>query len=329
MNIRELRAELAAKPRPVYLVSGNDAYMRELARRAFVAAVPDASSAFNLASISAHDTEPAIFWREMDTLPMMGAEFRVVILTDWQKADKELEEAVSSYLDSPNLSSVLVLMAEKADMRKKISSRLKAGGMLVECETPDKDKVAAYVIQQARERGYDLPLNVAKLVVDLTRGEHGDLGRAVQATMMLLDFAGERRTITQADVQTLVGRVEDRTLFKLADAMAQRKPGDAISIFHNLITRPDEVISTIGMLERHFRLLVIVKEHSKASPADIARIIGVNPYYVKDYISQARNFPPEKLSRIIADLSRLDVNCKTGGTEPMQGLELFILQACA
>jgi DNA polymerase-3 subunit delta len=61
----------------------------------------------------------------------------------------------------------------------------------------------------------------------------------------------------------------------------------------------------------------------KAAKTDIGREAGINPYFLDDMISQARNFGRTELRNIFAELYRCDLASKTGGGQPytlMHGL---------
>jgi len=323
MNIRELRGELAANPRPCYLAVGSDIYMCELARRAFIEAIPEAYRLFNLSAHSAIDLDAATLWRDLDALPV-GGEMRVCLISNWHKADKELEESIGTYLDKPNPSTVLGLVGESADMRRKLPSRLKAGGTLVDCSTPDRKQVAAYIVRTAEERGYVMPPSVAVLVVELCGG---DLGGSVQATLALTDYVGERKCLTEDDARSLLGKVESRTAFDLVEAMGRHQAGVALTIAKPLWEKAGEAEKLVGLVERQLRLLLLAKANPDVSPSVLAGILGVNPYFVKDYVRQAGNFASVRLQQLLRELAELDVASKTGRAEIRTGLEMFILNA--
>jgi DNA polymerase-3 subunit delta len=325
VKVRELRAELGQKPRPCYLVAGDDAYVRHIAQRALVNLIPPDLRYFNLTILSATSLEPATLLAELDTLPL-GSDYRVSIITDWQKAGKELQEAVGAYLDKPNPALVLGLLGEKVDMRFKLVNRLKTAGMLVECNSPDAADIIKYIRSNtAKELGYELPQELAEAVVDRCGN---DLGASVQAVTAMTAHAGERRILGREDMALVAGKVDYKAATKIAGFIGMKKPDQALMVARRVLDKAGEPEKMVGFLERHLRLLAVTKAHHLATPAELAKRLGINPYYVKEYTAQVKNFTLGKLERMLLGLGKVDMGNKTGKMEVTPGLELFILDAC-
>ena len=66
---------------------------------------------------------------------------------------------------------------------------------------------------------------------------------------------------------------------------------------------------------KNFKEVIGLKDKSKAS---VAKNLGVNPYFVDDYTSAARNYPMRKVAQIIALLREADVKSKGVGANQTQ-----------
>jgi DNA polymerase-3 subunit delta len=326
MKLRELRAELNQKPHPCYLVAGEDAYLRHLASRAFVELIPPDLRFFNLTTLPAKSLERPTLLAELEALPL-GSDFRVCLVGGWQDANKELQEAVNTYLDRPNPTLVLGLISDrKADLRFKLSNRLKTAGLLVECETPKPEEIVKFLrTRSAVELGYELPQELAELVVDLCGN---DLGSSVQAVLAMMDHAGERKVLNQDDAELVAGKVDYKLATKMTECIGMKQPAKALTLARKVLEKEGEPEKMVGLLERHLRLLVVAKAHHLAAPGELAKRLGINPYFVKEYTAQVKNFTLGKLERMLLGLGKVDMGNKTSRMEIRQGLELFILDAC-
>ncbi len=57
------------------------------------------------------------------------------------------------------------------------------------------------------------------------------------------------------------------------------------------------------------------------NPRNVASLLKINPYFVKDYEVAARNYPMRKVSSIVASLREIDMKSKgVGGTFPTEEL---------
>jgi len=325
VKVRELRAELAAKPRPCYLVAGEDAYLRHLTQREFVKLIPPEYRYFNLTVLSAGSLQPATLLAELGMVPL-GSDYRTCLITDWHDANKELQEAVGAYLDNPNPMLVLGLISDrKADLRFKLTNRLKTGGLLVECDSPKPDLIASYIRHSAQELSYDLPQDLAETVVDLCGN---DLGCSVQAVLAMTAHAGERKLLNQDDAALIAGKVDQKTATRMTEYIGKKQPRAALELSRKVLEKEGEPEKMVGLLERHLRLLVVTKAHHLASQGELAKRLGINPYYVKEYMTQVKNFTMGKLEKMLLGLGKVDLGNKTSRIDVRQGLELFILDAC-
>ena len=57
---------------------------------------------------------------------------------------------------------------------------------------------------------------------------------------------------------------------------------------------------------------------SDHNPKNVASLLGINPYFVKEYQIAAKNYPMKKVSSIIADLRDLDIKGKGVGANLSQ-----------
>lgn len=326
MQVKEFKRELDTKPRPCYLVAGEDAYLRHLAQRALVEFIPPDLRYFNLTIVPAKSLEPSSVRAELEMLPL-GSEHRVCLLTGWQDANKELQEAVNAYLDRPNETLLLGLISDKKpDLRFKLTNRLKTAGMMVECNPPDPEAIVKFLrARTAMELGCELPQELAALVVDLCGN---DLGSSVQAVLAMMDHAGERKLLNQDDAALIAGKVDYKTATKMTEYIGKKQPQAALELAHKVLEKEGEPEKMVGLLERHLRLLVVAKAHYLAAPGELAKRLGINPYYVKEYTTQVKNFTLGKLERMLLGLGKVDMGNKTSRMEIRQGLELFILDAC-
>ena len=86
----------------------------------------------------------------------------------------------------------------------------------------------------------------------------------------------------------------------------------------------------IGALSRHFRQLWRIREmlDSKAAKSDIAREVGINPYFLDEMILQAKNFGRGALRSIFDQLYHCDVASKTGGGQSYTLMHSLIYGIC-
>ena len=94
-----------------YLIVGPDELKRKQALARLKARVDGPFSAFNLEELVASgDLEPVGVLASLNTLPM-GGDRRVVVIENAEKLPKPVSEAIVGYLENPNPSCTLALVA--------------------------------------------------------------------------------------------------------------------------------------------------------------------------------------------------------------------------
>ncbi|MEJ7708878.1 MAG: hypothetical protein WKF84_03255 [Pyrinomonadaceae bacterium] len=119
---RELRS---GRLNPLYVLFGTETYLRDAAAKAITeAALKGATlrefneSSFALDSMDIHEALAAAY-----QMPMMG-ERRVVRITNFSKLRESDESALMRYIVRPVPSTILLLIAEDLDKRRKLTKAL-------------------------------------------------------------------------------------------------------------------------------------------------------------------------------------------------------------
>ena len=74
------------------------------------------------------------------------------------------------------------------------------------------------------------------------------------------------------------------------------------------------MVVTVSLLFSFFSQILHIHGLNDKSPRSISTAIGVNPFFVNDYITATKNFPMRKVSSIIATLRDFDVKSKGVGS---------------
>ena len=98
-------------PDPVYLLHGDNEFLKDEAIRAIVARFTDKGTRdFNFEILHGSETDPARLATALDALPMLGAR-RVVVIRDLPGLKKDARAVLDRYLKRPASDTLLVLVA--------------------------------------------------------------------------------------------------------------------------------------------------------------------------------------------------------------------------
>jgi DNA polymerase III subunit delta len=308
---------------PVYCLSG-ERYLVDAAAAAIRAAVlaeAGAGATFNNDVFDLKEKGIGAALATARTLPMM-AKRRLVVgkAIDEVKAG-DLEPLVG-YLEDPNPSTCLLLVADKIDVRFKAFQVLKKRGYL-HVFAPLRDQaLAGWLRGEARARKLTIAADAAEA---LATAAGPDLGRLSQALDLLALYAGGQG-ITVDDVEDLVAETRERGIFELTKAIGAGNVARSLALLTNMLRNREPALRIQFMLARHLRQVWRAKELAASGAArnEIAAGVGINPYFLDDVLTPARRMSRAALERAFERLYTADVDLKSSKLDPEIALSRLV-----
>lgn len=317
----------AAELAPVYYLCG-EVFDRDRAVEAIKRAVlGDAqANAFNYDGFDATRDGPERIAAAARTLPMLGGR-RLVLVREAHALGAEQLAQLLPYLRDPSPQSVLLLVADKADLRLKFFSQLRKTGV-VERFDPLKDRDAArWVGDEARRRGLRLQAGVAQRIADAIGASKGELSDALERVAL---YAGLDQPLRVGDVEDVLAQTRQRSIFELTNAVGQGRRREAMLVLRQMQLSREPPLRIVAMLARHIRQLWKVGELASAGVAkkEIAAQAGLHPYFVTDMLRQSERFAPSALRQTHRALCDLDRELKSSRVPDAALLDRAILRLC-
>jgi DNA polymerase-3 subunit delta len=228
-----LRSLKRGAPDSVYYLHGDEDVLKDEAVRALLErAVDPAARDFNIDQRWAPDLDPEAFNALVNTPPMLAA-MRAVVLRGCEQLKKtaKLRQELLRYLESPNPTTVLVLVQAAAEPPDGELAR-RATAVAVEPLPPER--VERWMAHRAQQLGLTLAPEAAALLL-ATVGS--DLG-ALAGELEKVAAAVGPRPATREDVAALVGVRGDATLQDFVDAVGERRPAAAARLIELVLEQP-------------------------------------------------------------------------------------------
>ncbi|HEY5523651.1 MAG TPA: DNA polymerase III subunit delta [Desulfuromonadaceae bacterium] len=245
------------------------------------------------------------------TLPMFS-ERRAVLVKRAEQLKAEALEVMLPYIQNPSSGTCLLLTGTKIDQRKKFFQEFKKLGVLVEYKRFYDNKLSGFIQSESVAQGKPIETAAAELLSALIGNNLQELSSQIEK---LVVYAGTKTRITVDDVRIMASSSKAFTAFELAKFLGLRDVPNSIRSLDTLFLHGEEAPMMIGALTRHFRQLWRVREllDKKMLQADIGRELSINPFFLGEIVTQARNFSRRELQRIFDEFYRCDVASKTGG----------------
>ena len=307
---------------PAYMLCGKESY--------YIDKVADYVERNVLDDMAREFDQTIIYGKDLasaDVAPVIGAArgfammggYKVIIVKEAQNIKKW--EALAMYMDNPQPSTILVFCYKygSPDKRQNVFKNWeKKGGVLMESEQLRDYQVEKWIRDYVAERNKELKAmgdevriddKVAKILAD-SLGT--DLTKIVGALQKLVDGRPEGVKVIDADlVERNVGISKDFNAFELQTALVEGNVVKANRIAQYFATSKDHpMIKELGILYGFFANLMIYHYLPDKSDRVAAPILGISPYFVKDYAAAARRFSAGKTFAIIGYFRDIDARLK-------------------
>jgi DNA polymerase-3 subunit delta len=300
---------------PVYFLQGEESYFIDLISDYIEKnALPEHEKGFNQIICYGKDTSVGNLLTQARRFPMM-ADKQVIIVKEAQEiADLGREDAqklLESYIERPLPSTILVFnhKHKTLDGRKSLARTLDKQAILVDSKKLYDNKIPEWIMSCLKEKGIGIHPAATQMLADSIGN---DLSRLSNEIDKLLINCRDKKEITTDMVQQFVGISKEYNMFELQKALTQKdvlKANQIIMYFEaNLKSNP--VIVVIATLFTFFCKLLVSHESTDKSEAGLAKLLGVNPFFVKEYQQAMRSYPPAKVIRIIHYLRLADLQAK-------------------
>lgn len=327
MNALDWLRESAREPlRPVYVISGDDAYLiRESMTAIARAAVPENDSEASIKRFGGATTQLADVLDEVSTLPFF-ARRRLVIVEEADPFVSRYRKDLESYVRSPSRSGVLLLQVKRWAANTILAQLVAGSGLAIDCSGPPEGAIAPWLIQLARDRHQtELEADAARLLVDLVGSEAGVLASEVEK---LAVYAGESRRITRGEVLKLVGAGRVETIWKAVDAATTGQARVALEHLENVLAAGEEPIAMLAAVSS-----TLLKVHHagrlRAARLDLeeaCQVAGIPSFAHEKTRRQHAHLGPSRVDQLPSTLLRADLDLKGGSLlDPRLVLEMLLI----
>jgi DNA polymerase-3 subunit delta len=322
MTFENIITELkAGKYKPVYFLMGEEPYFIDVITNYLVNnALCEADKAFNQLVLYGRDTDMGNIVTSARRFPMMASRQLVVI-----KEAQHLRslEGLESYLTAPLSSTILVFAYKykKIDKRTKLAKMLAEKSILFDSDKVREDKVPAWISAYMASTGFQIEQKAATLLVDFLGNDLGKISNELDKLILVLPHGSKQ--ITAGLIEKNIGISKDYNNFELNRALVSRdvvKANRIVQYFSNN-PRNNPFVLTISSLFFYFAKVLLYHGIPDKSKENVARELGINPYFVTEYQQAARSFPLPKTCQIISCLREYDLKAK--GASASSGSDLL------
>lgn len=286
------------KCKPVYWLEGEENYfIDKVTAFAEHHLLTDAEKGFNLTIFYGRDADWAQVVNACMRYPMFG-ELQVVLLKEAQHM-KDIDK-LEHYIEKPLSSTVFVVAykEKKVDGRTKLAKLLKTNAEILTTKKMYDSQLPSWVTEMVQSKGYTAKAKAVMLLVDHVGN---DLSRLENEVEKLVINLGDRGEITEDDIEKYIGISKEYNVFELQDAMARRDLPKAMKIVQYFENNPKAgpIQMVLPSLYNFFSKTFMVFGVPGKEEKTVASALGINPFFVKDYLKAASAYQYEGVEKTI------------------------------
>lgn len=324
-EVKEIVEEIKkGNPRPLYFLMGDEPYYIDRISE-FIAdnVLTEEEKGFNQMVLYGKEVGIDDIVSQAKRYPMM-AERQVVIVKEAQHLSRTIEQ-LSNYAAQPQPATVLVICYKykKIDKRKKLFKTLKESqAVIFESKKLYENQVSEWIRKILKGKGYSISHKAAVLLVEFLGTDLSRIHNELEKLKLVIPASTQ---ITPELIEEHIGINKDFNNFELKKAISERNILKATRIINYFALNPKDnpFVVTITLLHNFFSQLLQYHGLNDHSPKNVASALRINPYFVGEYQTAARNYPMKKVSQIIASLRELDLKGKGVGASNLPQGELL------
>lgn len=295
--------------KPIYFLMGAESYyIDQITDYIGNNVLAESEKAFNQTVIYGRDVEIKDIDNMARRYPMMSS-YQVVIVKEAQTI-KNLDKLVY-YAGSPLKSTILVINYKYKNLakNKKLYKELNKTGVIFESKKLYDNQVPAWINKYLNKKLYTID-PVASVLLNDYLGT--DLSKIVNELDKLVISLPENTKITTVHVEENIGISKDYNNFELQNALTKKDviKANRIIKYFGQNQKENPIVLTINSLYYFFRKILIYHFIKDKSNRNVASILQINPYFVKDYQNSARKYNPKKVVQVISYLREYDLKSK-------------------
>ena len=309
-EVEKILAELEKKNySPIYYLYGEEPFFIDVISDYIERNVlSDDEKAFNQQIVYGKDITIDALIHYAREYPMM-AERRVIIV----KEAKELNRTIANlepYVKNPSPTTLLVICYKygKIDGKTKLAKELNKYVSL-ESKKLYESETLKWITKYLKDNNYTITQVASQLLVSFLGTDLGRIANELNKLKIILPKGTE---ITPSHIEENIGISKDFNVFELQNAIGKKEFPKAMQIikYFNENQKDNAMPMITENLYQYFKKLFIYSSSIGKADAELAREMGINPFFLKDYKVAAMNYPLKKISFCMEVIKQTDLKSK-------------------
>ncbi|MGL4388848.1 MAG: DNA polymerase III subunit delta [Brevinema sp.] len=232
---------------------------------------------------------------------------RVVVVRQADAVKGDFEKNLLSYLNQPSNSVCLVLEYHKIPT-KVLNAVNKLGSTISEIHNFKKAWATDqknYLQRKFSEKEILISSTSIQLLINMAGNDIEELSGMLDR---LFAYLGDKKTLSDEEINFVLERAKNGSIFDLIDAIFQRNPQKSLEMFTDLQYAGESFPAMNAMFLRATRIMWAVKTSKNGQ---IPQGFAVSPYEWNKYLGMSRQINLKFLSSCLETIAKIELESKT------------------
>lgn len=330
MTFDEITGNLQKKIyHPVYFLMGDEAYFIDKISD-YIAdnVLTEAEKGFNQTILYGKDLETSTIIGNARRFPMMS-NYQVIIVREAQNIkdlvakekksgkEKTVEKGKLSfelYLENPLKSTILVICYKykSIDKRTSLAKLIDKTAVLFESKKIYDNQLPAWIASYLKNQQYTISPQAAAMLSEYLGADLSKVANELDKLIISLPVGTQ---ISPDHIEKNIGISKEFNVYELQNAVGERDMLKANRIINYFGANPTDNAApkVISSLFGYFSKLLNYHFLEDKTQNNVASVLQVNPFFVKNYVAAAKNYNIKKLVEIVGILREYDMKSKGWG----------------
>ena len=167
----------------------------------------------------------------------------------------------------------------------------------------------AWIVNYLSSKQYKIGHKASHLIAEYLGNDLNKISNELEKLMIILPANSE---ITSESIESNIGISKDYNNFELTNALAKKDiiKSNRIANFFSKNPKENPLVVSVGVIFNFFQKVLLYHTIIDKSSNNVARLLKINPYFIKDYQIAAKNYSKSKSIEVIGLCRTYDMKSK-------------------
>ncbi|MFI3174023.1 MAG: DNA polymerase III subunit delta [Bacillota bacterium] len=238
--------------------------------------------------------------------------------------EKDVEELKPLLKNLPE-SACLLFIEEKVEKTTALYKQIAKTGCVLEFKKVDESTLRKWIKKEIEKQKFKIEMSAISYFIQNISQDMTFIESEMQKLMSYKTGSDE---ITIADIKEICSPSVEVRIFDIVNAVAEGKGNVASTIYRELLAQKESPYKILNLITQQYRKMLLshlLTEEGLRLP-EVAKIMEIKEFAVKQSLKQASIFKQESLEKGLTECLELDLKIKTGQLQEETAVELFIIK---